>query len=480
MSTTRKVAYNTATQVAGNFVVSLIAVITLRLLSGYLGATEYGYLVTITAFLGLFSTITDLGLSTIAGREIAKEPSSAERVIGLNLGLRFALSLALLPMVIVTGYLFYHNNNPLILGGLMVLSLTMVIGSIQSSVSAIFVAKVRNDLTALIAVSSKILSLIGILLVIHFGLGYYGYVWLLVVVGIFATILAVILAKRFVRLWPIFNYPEWKSLLLLSLPLGIIQIINMVYLYVDSVLLSLLRPAAEVGYYGIAYSVVTFVMMIPGYFMLALIPSMATADTERLKRVSQKAFDFLVVLAIPFLVGALLLGPYIVVSISNVGFLPAVPALSILMVGAAASYVSAVYGNAIVAIGKEKKLLRLGVYVMLCNLILNLILIPRYGIVGSATATSATEVFAMIYVGWLFYSITGIRNKLTQVARALVAAVAMLAAWVPLSQITYLQSQGPIQLIIITALLGICYGIVLMLIGGLPLNTIKELVGRKS
>ena len=72
MSTARKVAYNTIVQTGGRIVVSLLAIFTLRLSTNYLGATAYGYLVTVTAFITLFSTLTDWGLSTIAAKRGGK------------------------------------------------------------------------------------------------------------------------------------------------------------------------------------------------------------------------------------------------------------------------------------------------------------------------------------------------------------------------------------------------------------------------
>ena len=217
--------------------------------------------------------------------------------------MRFALSLVSLPFIAGLGWILYHNANPDIRYGILLLAATYLIGSIQSSVSAVFVAKVRNDISTIIDISSKALSLASILVIVHYNLGYYSFIYSMLILAVLSAIAAMIFSLRYISYRPIIDFPQWKALLILSVPLGVVQIINMVYFKVDSILLSVLRTPAEVGYYGVAYKVIEVVMAVPSFFMLALLPNLAKADNDGLRSLTQKALDVMLVMAIPIFVG---------------------------------------------------------------------------------------------------------------------------------------------------------------------------------
>lgn len=479
-TSSQKIAYNTFAQVAGKGIVAILSIFTIRLATKYLGTTGYGYLTIITGFFTLFGTLTDWGLTTIAGREIARTPEHAERIIGINVTMRTVFTVIVIPIIILLGLLIYHADGPHLRLGLVILSITLLMATLQTSVAAIFVARMRNDLTALIDVISKILSVAGILLVIKYNLGYYGYVWAMVVVSVLSLIITLRVTRRYIKLRPIFDLAGWKETFMVSLPLGAVQIMNVIYFSVDTLLLSLMRPAAEVGYYGVGYNVITYIMMVPGMFMLAAMPALATASSERLKLMIQKAFDTMTILAVPSFVGGVLLARYIILGVSNSSYLPAVSPFVILMIGAGTSFIGAVFGNALVATDHQNRLIRLTLIVMIANLALNLVLIPLFGISGAAAATTATEIFSMFYVIRLFTDATHITVRHYQVFKSVLAGGAMVIIYVLAHRITFLAQAGWTQLLLLTLLLSLTYGVVLAAIKGLPISALKELFAKPS
>jgi O-antigen/teichoic acid export membrane protein len=475
MNNSRKIAYNTGAQVFGKIIVAILAIISIRLSTKYLGTTQYGYLTIITALFTLFGTLTDWGLTTIAGREIARTPEHADYIIGLNVTIRTLFTIVVTPIIIFMGLLIYHADSPELKIGLVILSITLFTSTLQSSVATIFVAKMRNDLTAAIEVITKVLSVASILLVIQYDLGYYGYVWAMVIISIISLIITLFVTRRYVKLRPIFDVAGWKKAFLVSLPLGAVQIMNVVYFSIDSLLLSVMRTPVEVGYYGVSYNVISYVMLVPSMFMLSAMPALSTATRERLKVMIQKAFDAMTILGIPIFVGGVLLAKYIILGVSNADFLPAVPAFQILMIGAGTSFIGAVFGNAMVATDNQNRLIRLTLIVMITNIVLNLILIPRFGISGAAAATTVTEIFSMFYVTYLFHKATGITAKYYQVFKSVLAGIGMLLAFVLTRHSSYLSQTGWPQLLILTAILGLVYGAILAAIGGLPFSLLRDL-----
>ncbi len=102
MTLARKVALTTASLVAGRAVAVLAGVVTVGLASRYLGLEGFGALTLAMSIVAFVALMTDLGLSTMAAREIAREPEREREILGnvLALGLAAAV-IALLGLIAV-------------------------------------------------------------------------------------------------------------------------------------------------------------------------------------------------------------------------------------------------------------------------------------------------------------------------------------------------------------------------------------------
>lgn len=474
--TARRVAFSTVAQIAGRILAALVSIVSLKLSTQYLGPTAYGNFVTATAFITLFSVLTDWGLNVVAVQEIAKDESTARTFIGINIAMRAALSLALVPLVALLGFLIYHDSNARVLQGVNLLLVTLVLTAVQNSLAVIFVVKTRNEITAAVDVAAKVAAVIAIVVVIHFDLGYIGYLVQSVIVVAFAAALTGVLARRYVAARPIFSASSWVPLFVRALPLGLVQIINTIYYKIDSVLLSVMRTPAEVGYYGISYRILDLVMAIPGFFMLALMPTLVRRGaTPDLAPVVQKAFDVMVTLAFPLLVGSVLLSKQVVVAVSGPKFAAGSNAFAVLMVGGAVSYLNAVFGNTLVALGHQRALVPLTIVVVTLNIGLNLALIPPFGIVGAGVATSAAEFVALGYVATIFHRTLQVRVGLRQIPKTAGASAAMAGAWVLLHEFAVFSSPRPLPAAVMVTLLTLVFALALWALRGLPVRALRQL-----
>ena len=93
-SEARGVAVTTAALLFGRVLTLVAGIATVGLVSHYLGLAEFGALTTGMAYAALFAVMTDLGLSTVVTREIARDPEHERHVLGTALGIGFALALA--------------------------------------------------------------------------------------------------------------------------------------------------------------------------------------------------------------------------------------------------------------------------------------------------------------------------------------------------------------------------------------------------
>jgi O-antigen/teichoic acid export membrane protein len=435
LSVKSKVALGTLSQIASKVAVAALSIFTLRYSTQYLGAEAYGLYSTVIAYVTIFTLLTDLGLTAISSREIARRPEDAEKIIGNSLAMRVLLSVIISPLIAVGGWFLYAAKPGQVKIGIALMVLTLVFGSIQSVTSALFTAKNRNDVPALLGVVNKAAYLVCILAAGALGMGFYGFIYAAIITAFLSAALGGYWAAKRIRLRPMFHITHWKYMMRTSIPLGIIQIINMLYYKIDSVMLSVMRTPKEVGLYMIAYGIIDVVVSVPSMFMTSLMPSLATASKETLARMVNRAFDILAFFALPVAVGGMLLAEDVILLISSEEFIGAALPFGILMVGAAFSFLNSVFGFASVAVNKQSRLLKISIITIILNVLINLFTIPLYGVAGAAAATLVTEIIACMGVYLVFRSQTGISVQFNGLLKVTVAALTMIPAKLAIDQL---------------------------------------------
>jgi len=174
-----------------------------------------------------------------------------------------------------------------------------------------------------------------------------------------------------------------------------------------------LGPAA-VGLYAVGVGLVEKLWMISYAASTVLFPRVA-AETEEDRR---KEFTPLVartvlwITAMAALVLALL-SRWIVLLLYSEAFLPAAGALQALLVGIVALSAGRVLANDIAGRGFPGLNIYTGLATVLTNVILNLLWIPRYGIVGAAWASTVS--YTVLFLGALFFYCRLSGNRWTKV-----------------------------------------------------------------
>jgi O-antigen/teichoic acid export membrane protein len=300
------------------------------------------------------------------------------------------------------------------------------------------------------------------------GAGLFGYIGAYIVASLVGAISSLLIIHRYLRVRPRANMAKWKTIIGMSLSIGLIQIVNMIYLKVDTVLLSVLDSSAAVGLYGVAYALINTFMTIPSFLMTALIPSMATADEKTIRSMVQKAAQYMIMFACALVVIGYVIRENIVLTVANNDFVGAATPFAILAFATAFSFIYSVFGFASVSLNKHHKIVFVSLVCLVLNVLLNIILIPKYSVAGAAWATVVSEVIALTSVYIIFGRETGIRiDLLSPAIKPVLAAVALL----PLSYLFHFvwdTSSAFFNTLAIGAILGGSYLAILFIIRGLP------------
>lgn len=431
MTLARKVAITTVSLVVGRALAVLAGIGAIGLASRYLGLERFGALTLAMAIVALVALLTDLGLSTMAAREISRAPGREREILGNLLTLGLACAVGALGILIGVAEVAYASD-PDVRRAIMVLSAQVATAPFLGAARAHFQAAQRGHLIAVGDVALAVAMLAGSLICVEADLGFTAMAAAVASGYVTQAVVLVALMRRDVRLAWVARGRVWRALLRTSLPLGATMVINYLYFRLDVLLLSLLRGSEAVAVYGLAYRVLEGLMVLPAYFMLALFPEIArlSAQRERVDAIVRAALRVMEVIGLPLVVLGVVFADEVVALIGGKEFGGAASVLRILMLALGISYLNGVYGNVLPALGRQKALLRWSAAVLGVNLVVNLALIPPIGVVGAGIAVVASEAVAFAVVRHL-YGQVGVAPRLAPNPRMLLAGAVMVVAVAP-------------------------------------------------
>ena len=219
----------------------------------------------------------------------------------------------------------------------------------------------------------------------------------------------------------------WRGILQRAMPLGMSIILIQVYYRINIVMLSFMTDDRTVGLYGAASDPVFLMSGAAGLAATAFLPTVARAyheGREKVEAILNQTTATLVTLGVPLGVGGTLLAKDIISTLYGTQFLGSVLGFQILIWSTLIIFVSVNYGTPLIACDHHNRYL-LGVGVgALTNITLNLVLIPRLGLLGACVTTVSTELIVLIYMRRQLEKFLTVR-LLPKLARPLASSVVM-------------------------------------------------------
>lgn len=197
-----------------------------------------------------------------------------------------------------------------------------------------------------------------------------------------------------------FSFLLVRKIILTGWPLGLLGVMGGLLLNMDTIMLEWFRSIEEVGYYGAVQRIIWLVYIVPGLIATAFFPSMARMIDRRddMRKMLESGLSILSMIAIPLTVGGMLVAWEIVYVLYGASYLAAVDSFRILCLTFLPAFLSVMFGNALFALNKEKKILAYVVFGVVGNFFFNLILIPIFGIEGAALSTLLNQTLITIYL----------------------------------------------------------------------------------
>jgi len=202
------------------------------------------------------------------------------------------------------------------------------------------------------------------------------------------------------------DWSFWRPTIKEALPFFLSSVFSVIAFKIDIVMLSMMKGDVVVGWYSAAYRLMEVLIFIPAAFANSIYPVFSNfyiSSKESLKLLYQKFFKYLSIIGLPIAVGTTLLANKIILIIYKSGFLHSIIALQVLIWIIPIIFLTYMFGTILASINRQDLTLKSISLCMSLNVVMNLILIPRYSYIGASIATIVTELLSFI-LGYYFLS----------------------------------------------------------------------------
>lgn len=365
--------------------VALLVAVWLARHLGPLGMGELGYAV---AFAGIFAAGAGLGIDGLTIRELVNEPSHRDEILGTTFFLKGIAGVASFIGTAAAIWLIRSDD-------VRWLVIIVAIGPIfqafdaadywfQSQVQSKYVVWVQNP--AFLVVSASRIALI----LAHAPVAAFAWAALaetalssLSAAAVFRARIGKLSSWRFVS-------ARAGTLLRDGWPLAVSAVLSMTYLRVDQVLLGQMLGDKEVGVYSVAVRLAEILTLVSMVIYASTLPSILEA-----KRVSdelfyerlQKLYNLMVFIGYAVAIPTTVFSGVIINKLFGSEYEHAAPMLTILTWSSVMMNLGIARSGFLTAMNWTRLHLASAVIAAVCNIVLNVLLIPRYGGVGAAIAS---------------------------------------------------------------------------------------------
>jgi O-antigen/teichoic acid export membrane protein len=357
------------------------------LLTRFLGVERSGEYAAIYAYLTLFTWLASFGVGPLVAREASKDRNAAGSLVatGIRIAAAFAIltgaiALACAPVAHLGGKLF----SLLAIAAIEVLLLGPI-----SLPGIIFQVDLRQWYPSAFSIVRQTLWL-GVVLVLIWA----GVPLVYVILGRLAVAsveagLNWHFGHRFLQGPRKYLSPVARKLLSGGFVVTLTILATNIYMRIDQVMLHRMVGDTALGQYAPAVRVSELFEALPAAFISSLFPLLCAslADPARYRRFLDLGFRYMTLAGAGLSLTVCLGARPIIHFLYGARFAPAAPLLAVLIWSEIAIFFSGTLSNALFAEGLQRFVLITTVVGAMINVVLNLVLIPRWGAMGASWAT---------------------------------------------------------------------------------------------
>lgn len=362
----------------------------------YLGPEQFGLFSYAQSFVTLFAVIATLGLDGVVVRELVKDDSRIETLIGTSFFLK--LIGAVVVFIILIFAINLTSNDALTNTLIFIIASAMIFQSLNV-IDFYFQSEVLSRYTVYANTIALFLGSCLKIMLIVYQAPLVAFAWAVLfdsAVLALGLVYFFLHCKQRMMSW-IFDKRIAKQLLKDSSPLMVAGVINSIYMKIDQVMIKELLDAVQVGFYAAAVKLSEAWFAIGVVICKSLFPAIIRAKEvsvafyhQRLQRL----FSFLVILAYGLSAIVFFFSDKIVSVLYGEAFAASASVLTVHIFSAIFVYLGVASGRWLINENKTQLSLYRNSLGVVLNIILNYFWIQQYGILGAAYASLLTYIVA--------------------------------------------------------------------------------------
>lgn len=372
----------------GNKVTGFLIMVTVAHL---LGTERLGLYTVVFAYVSAFGLATDLGLSTVVLRRLSQNEESGRLWLGNTILVRWTIA--------VLTYLASVGGAAALYGAdertwLIAISSLSFLSVPLSTYSVVFQSRLIQR-PALVSLSSRVFLLIAVQWLARHNGTLTQLVACEVIMGTATNVSVWLWSRRLLRPSWKFNWTTVTELVRQGVPLFLTSAFIMLYFRIDVFFLEYYRSHTEIGLYAAAYRLTESLPLIASALSSSIFPVLCqhvyAANEESLTKLVRISLKMMLGAAIPVSVLVTFYSKTVTGFLYGPSFAGSAPLLSVLVCNQILVYTNILMTTLLVARGRNKALMYLTFGMLVWNVGLNFLIIPRYGALGAAWTTLATE-----------------------------------------------------------------------------------------
>ncbi len=356
----------------------------------YLGPEGYGLLSFAGSYVMLFSALALFGLEALVVRELVSDGDQRGTILGTTFLIRLASGgLAYLLAVVTIMVLRPGDSLALLLVALLGSSLLFQSAEV---IDLWFQSRVASRYAVMARIVAFLLSSAAKLACVLAGASLTA---VALATAAEALLLAGVLVVVYLRTAERLSTWQWdtirfRALVRSAIPMVLSGVVLMIYLRIDQVMLGSLASESEVGFYAAAVRISEVWYFVPAAIVSSLFPrivQLRASDQVQFEQQLQRLYNLLAFLGYAVALPVTLLAPWLVQLLFGSAYQSSAPLLSVLIWAGLFANLTVARNAHFIALDWGRAQLWTASAGAIANILLNLLLIPRYGAMGAAGAT---------------------------------------------------------------------------------------------
>lgn len=405
MSTVRTLVKNTSVLFLSQLISYVLAFFYTLYSARYLGTTNFGIISFATAISGLFAIFTDLGLSTLTIREVAKDKDKTAKFLGNHGSIKLILSITTMLALII--FVNVGTFNEVTKNVVYLIGSSVIINAFGGIFSSLFRAYEQMEYQSISEILNSVILFVGILICVFTKQSVIGVALVYVIASLAVLVYNfAVSTKNYGLIHFQADFTFWKYMILTAYPLAITSIFALISFKMNTILLNMLATSAAVGEYTAAFNLMQALIFIPTVFSTAIMPIFAKLyvdSREMLAYSYKKSLKYLTIISMPIAVGTTVLSGKIITFIYGPAYVNTIPVLELIIWALPAIFLSYILGTSIASINKQHETVKATFMCLLFSTIGNYILIKMFGGVGAAMITVLNEMSMVIFYMYIMH-----------------------------------------------------------------------------